>query len=230
MTDNAWEVIGRLAKGRRERLGLRQEELRQYGGPGVSTVGKIERAAQANFPLRTQQQLEKALGWPRGTIEEVIQSVDVDKDWDAIGPDWEADLLEHNLPDLTDHDQDEGRARPVARASALTDAELLAELTYRVRQYAEVMSRPAVSPAALVQAELGRRGKNPGWLMDASGLAVDELMPFLSGAGALSEAQARKVEAALDWSPGALVAGPEQAAPAGGQATGGQQARRDRTG
>jgi len=232
MTDNAWQVVGRLVRARRERLGLAQGDLQAHGGPGVTTVSKVERAAQANFPLRTQQQLEHALGWRRGTIEEVIHAVDVAKDWDTIGPDWEFDLIDDNVPDLT---QTVAPAEPtvgvqVRRAVDLSDAELLAELTYRVRAYAEqAATTGAPSPAQVVQAELGRRGKNPGWLIDATGLEVDELMPFLAGQRPLSAAQVARVETALGWAPGALSA-PAGAAPAGGQATGTttDQQRRDR--
>jgi len=231
MTENGWQVIGRLARARRERLGLRQEQLRDLGGPGVVTVGKIERAAQATFPLRTQQQMEKALGWARGTIHDVVEAVDQAKDWDAIGPDWEVDLVERDLPDLTKAPgDDEDELVPAKRAAELSDAELLAELTYRVRQYAQATAATrAPTVGDVVVAELGRRGRNPGWLMDATGLAVDELMPVLGGQRPPSTREVAAIEKALGWAAGALSSAPEQAAPAGGQATGTtSQQRRDR--
>jgi transcriptional regulator with XRE-family HTH domain len=101
MTENGWQAIGRLAKARRERLGLNQDELAQYGGPRVATVGKFERAAQSNFPLRTQHQLEHALGWTRGTIENFVSA------WDEEGADnadlvkqWQHDLVDDDIPDM----------------------------------------------------------------------------------------------------------------------------------
>lgn len=98
MTENGWQAIGRIAKERRERMGLRQDELAHYGGPRVSTVGKFERGAQASFPLRTQHQMEKALGWPRTTIEQVVASIN---EGALKVADWEWDLIEEDIPDLS---------------------------------------------------------------------------------------------------------------------------------
>lgn len=98
MTENGWQAAGRLVKQRRERLGLRQDELAQYGGPRVSTVGKFERAAQESFPLRTQHQLENALGWTRGTIEDYVKAVD---EGDTDLDDFEYELVHENVPDMS---------------------------------------------------------------------------------------------------------------------------------
>lgn len=98
MTENGWQAIGRIAKERRERLGLRQDELAQYGGPRVSTVGKFERAAQESFPLRTQHQMEKALGWSRTIIEQVVSSID---SGELTAEDWEFDLVHEDVPDMS---------------------------------------------------------------------------------------------------------------------------------
>jgi len=210
MSETGWQVIAGLVAARRRRLGLKQEELRLHGGPAVSTVSKVERAAQANFPLRTQQQLEHALGWPAGTITDVIESVDVAKDWDAIGPDWVNSLVNDNLPDLA---ADAGPGETVRRAVELSDAELLAELTHRVRTYAEALEKAPPVPAAAVAPlsprvavldELVRRGRNPGWLLDATGLEVDELLPFLEQGVMPKVRVARRIEKALGWAAGAL--------------------------
>lgn len=96
MTETGWQAIGRIARLRRERLGLKQEDLARYGGPKVSTVGKFERAAQDNFPLRTQHQMETALGWSRTIIEQVVRWVDEGRP----AEDWEHDLIEEDIPDL----------------------------------------------------------------------------------------------------------------------------------
>lgn len=98
MTENGWQAIGRIAKARRERLGLNQDELAQYGGPRVATVGKFERAAQETFPLRTQHQIEKALGWSRGIIEQVVESIEQGE----LTPEtWEHDLIFEDVPDMS---------------------------------------------------------------------------------------------------------------------------------
>lgn len=100
MTEDRWQAIGRIAKKRRERLRLNQEDLTIYGGPKVATVGKFERAAQPNFPPRTQAQMEAALGWPAGTIAEYLDAYD---SYDVLPSklhDWERSLIEDGLPDL----------------------------------------------------------------------------------------------------------------------------------
>lgn len=98
MAENGWQVIGRIAKARRERLGLKQDELAQYGGPAVATVGKFERAAQESFPPRTQHQIENALGWSRTIIEQVVTSIDSGA---LTADDWEHDLIVEDVPDLS---------------------------------------------------------------------------------------------------------------------------------
>lgn len=98
MTESGWQAIGRIARLRRERLGLKQEDLARYGGPGVSTVGKFERAAQESFPLRTQHQMENALGWSRTIVEQVVNSIE---DGSLKAEDWEYDLVHEDVPDLS---------------------------------------------------------------------------------------------------------------------------------
>lgn len=98
MTESGWKAIGRIARARRERLGLKQEDLADYAGPRVSTVGKFERAAQDSFPLRTQHQIEKALGWSRGIIEQVVSSIDKGH---LTADDWEHDLVFEDVPDMS---------------------------------------------------------------------------------------------------------------------------------
>lgn len=96
---NEWVVIGELVRRRRDRLGLKQDELKARGGPGVATVGKIERAAQDGFPLRTQHQLEKALGWSLGTIEEVMADVAENA---ATADDWADETVGAAVPDMSE--------------------------------------------------------------------------------------------------------------------------------
>lgn len=98
MTNIGWAAIGEIARKRRERLGLNQDELARYGGPKVATVGKFERAAQESFPLRTQHQIETSLGWGRGVIEQVVSSLNEGR---LNQEDWEHDLVEEDIPDLS---------------------------------------------------------------------------------------------------------------------------------
>lgn len=97
MIETGWQAIGRLARQRRERMGLRQDELSARGGPGVATVGKFERAAQARFAPATQHQIEAALGWEHGTVQHFVEEWDFADGQDAF-PDWQHELIEGNLP------------------------------------------------------------------------------------------------------------------------------------
>lgn len=132
MENSGWELLGTLVRRRRENLGLKQGDLVQYGGPAVSTVGKIERAAQSSYPLRTQHQVENALGWKRGTVRSIV-AAPTESWWEHEGlrDDFIEGLVEDNIPDLS---------HPIggsaSRAAELTDDELLAELTYRMKRYA----------------------------------------------------------------------------------------------
>lgn len=101
MTETGWQAIGRIARARRERLRLNQGDMANYGGPKVSTVGKFERGAQENFPLRTQHQIERALGWSRGVIEEFVDAWDQGTfDAEVLG-EWEHELVADHVPDLS---------------------------------------------------------------------------------------------------------------------------------
>lgn len=133
MTETEWERVGRLARNRRERLGLGQGELKDYGGPGVVTVRKLERATQPNFPSRTRRAMERALGWKVGEIDRLLR-IHEEPWWadEQMRAEFETELIEENLPDLTP-------APAVRRAAHLTDDELLAELTYRMKRYAEAI-------------------------------------------------------------------------------------------
>lgn len=124
------DLLARLARERRDRIGLKQDELALYGGPRVTTVGKIERAAMPTMAVRTQHQLENALGWKRGTVRDILTAPE--QEWwsgEALREDFEESLIEDAIPDLS---------RPASRgavsvASALTDEELITELAARVR-------------------------------------------------------------------------------------------------
>lgn len=95
----AWQFLARITKERREFIGLSQEELATYGGPRKSTVGKIENARETSYSPRTQQQLEKALGWSRGSVRMILLAgTEYDEeDLESVA----ADYIEAELPDLT---------------------------------------------------------------------------------------------------------------------------------
>jgi transcriptional regulator with XRE-family HTH domain len=123
MITDGMELLAKMTRLRRERIGLGQDELADYGGPAVTTVGKIERGVQSRYAPRTLQQMDKALGWPRGTCAEII-SAPLEGWWESQGDDYEHQWVEWDLPDLTEP------SRPHADMGL---GDLLAELTYRVK-------------------------------------------------------------------------------------------------
>ena len=69
---NALEDLARSVRERRLDLGLTQAELTAKGGPGTVTIRHIEGAEQAHYRPATLRALEKALDWPRGTIDAIL--------------------------------------------------------------------------------------------------------------------------------------------------------------
>ena len=104
------------------------------------TVRKIERAAQDNFPTRTQVKLEQSLGWPQGAVRRMLTAHDTDQWGDAgsrsafIQELVTAETVEHPAPAPRPSD---GVVAPLVKAAHLSDEELLAELTYRMKRYAD---------------------------------------------------------------------------------------------
>ena len=98
-----WKAIGAIARARRERLGLKQDDVARRGGPGVSTIGKFERGAQANYPWRTQHQIERALGWRQGVIDQYVRGVDQDLFEGSERLLLEDELINDNLDEAIGH-------------------------------------------------------------------------------------------------------------------------------
>lgn len=177
MTDDGWQTLGALVRKRREHLGLKQGDLAQYGGPGVSTVGKIERGEQGSYPRRTRQQVEVALGWRRGMVDEIL-AAPASSWWSDEGmrEDFLDSLVNDEIPDLTHPAMGVGLVR---RAAKLTDDELLAELTFRMKRYAnERIGESGGDTAPMYSA-----GDDPA---TAEAVAVDsdaESAPDLAGRG-----------------------------------------------
>lgn len=105
-------------------MGMRQEDL--PSGPSSATVRKIEHG-DGPFPARTQHQVEASLGWDQGSIMRAL-SIHEEPWWD--NPEMAADYVREMVEPPT--------PAPLVRMTAadLTDDELLAELTYRMRRYA----------------------------------------------------------------------------------------------
>lgn len=113
-TKDGWELLGHIAKERREYLGLRQTEIAKYGGPGKSTVGKIENGRQQAFPPKTLRSLERVYGWDTGAIAAIVAAPS--QSWfETFGEEGFAhDYIEAPIPDLDALERAEnGRPRQV---------------------------------------------------------------------------------------------------------------------
>jgi len=106
--------------------GLSQVQLAKQAGTAIKTVRTLESGTRRTQEIN-QRKLEHALGWRAGSVSEVLKG------------------KSNFAPDMITPDDmrsgDESRpgpprvivpSAPVARASHLSDEELLAELTYRM--------------------------------------------------------------------------------------------------
>lgn len=128
MTDT-WRAVGRVIRQRRRWIGLSQEDLAQYGGPGKTTVGKIENGRMEPFTISAQQQVERVLGWPLGTIRSMHRLIPEFGDDDQ----WWADLVEATPPDLAALKVT--GSGPADGLTAVSDAALLAEIARRFERH-----------------------------------------------------------------------------------------------
>lgn len=72
MSERGVEALAAAVRQRRGTLRLAQGDLKALGGPGVVTVGQVERAAIASPQERTLAGLDKALGWVEGSAAAVL--------------------------------------------------------------------------------------------------------------------------------------------------------------
>lgn len=129
----ALETIGRLIKQGRLEKGLRALPFSKIAEVDTKTLASMEKGTRVAWET-TQRKVETALGWRDGAIREVldhapdipIESVTLASLQEGAG--------EASWEDLA---SEESRAteHPITRANQLTDEELLAELSYRFRNY-----------------------------------------------------------------------------------------------
>jgi transcriptional regulator with XRE-family HTH domain len=173
------DLLAQVVRVRRRYLGLDQAELADYGGPGVSTVWKIENAAQGSYAARTKHQLENALGIPRGSVDRLLKGPLDAEVWSdpAERGDLVSRAIHAPIPDLSTPALKPGPAP--RRATELTDDELLAELTYRMKKYAQEqeVTGNAEHPAPMngVNVHALRRPDETPAVPDATVLSPDDL-------------------------------------------------------
>jgi transcriptional regulator with XRE-family HTH domain len=132
----ALEIIGRLIKEGRLAIGLRQLPFAKFAEVDTKTLASMEKGTRVAWETN-QRKVEKALGWRQGSIQELLDNVanDVDVPKDSITLEsMKEGGAEATWQDLSD-EENRVTEQPVTRANQLTDEELLAELSYRFRNY-----------------------------------------------------------------------------------------------
>ncbi|TLF96769.1 hypothetical protein FEK35_27140 [Nocardia cyriacigeorgica] len=71
-TQKRRQILADAVRARRKELKLTQGEIQAAGGPSTATLRMIEGAKPVDFRASTTNPLEDALGWPRGTIADVL--------------------------------------------------------------------------------------------------------------------------------------------------------------
>lgn len=91
---SGWERLGRAVAARRGRLAVTQMEIQDRGGPSVATLNAIENAGRTSYRRSTLHGLDKALGWPEGTADHIV---DGSTPAGYVGPfeDWLQFEIEH---------------------------------------------------------------------------------------------------------------------------------------
>ena len=120
------EALGRLIAAAHKDKYPSRRQFAIATGIDVKTITTAEKGTRELHP-NSQRQIEKALGWRKGSIEEVWEHRD------TLDP---AKLTVADMERGAAADTWTGSDEPqVNRASQLTDEELLAELSYRFRNY-----------------------------------------------------------------------------------------------
>lgn len=129
----ALETIGRLIKEGRLARDLRQLPFAKLAGVDTKTLATMESGTRVAWETN-QRKVEKALGWRAGSIQEVLDNAaDTPKESVTLAS-MEEGGTEASWQDL-DKEENGSAEQPVTRASQLTDEELLAEISYRFRNY-----------------------------------------------------------------------------------------------
>lgn len=134
--EEALEIIGRLIKDARLEKGLRQQPFAKFAEVDTKTLASMEKGTRVPWETN-QRKVEKALGWRAGSIQELLdnasatpkESVTLDSMQEGAAAESWQDLADAENGRIAEQEQ------PVTRAAQLTDEELLAELSYRFRNY-----------------------------------------------------------------------------------------------
>jgi len=122
------KALGRLiADAQADRYPSRRQ-FAKHVGVDIKTITSAEKGERELHP-NSQRKIEQALGWRKGSIQDVWQHrSEIPAESLTVG-EMERGAGEDTWEDL------EAASKRVTRASQLTDEELLAELSYRFRNY-----------------------------------------------------------------------------------------------
>lgn len=129
----ALETIGHLIKQGRLELGYAQKPFATFAEVDTKTLATMEKGTRVAWETN-QRKVEQALGWRVGSIQRVLDEAGDIPAGSVTLASMKEGAGESSWQDL----DDEATARnngPVTRANQLTDEELLAELSYRFRNY-----------------------------------------------------------------------------------------------
>ncbi|SEM49799.1 hypothetical protein SAMN05660976_05280 [Nonomuraea pusilla] len=104
-----WQRLGRYVRERRELLRLTQQDVTSRGGPSIATIRNIEAASRDSYRGLTYSQLENALGWEHGSVDEILRGG------------------EPALTQATTPDRPAGPPQPAPRAHRATLGDVLVE-------------------------------------------------------------------------------------------------------
>lgn len=124
------ELIGNLIKNARMELQTSQIAFAEQIGLNVQTLRTMERGDRLAQSV-AQAKVEKGLGWRTGSIREVWEDRE-----DLVAENVTLDEMRRGAGEGSFQDiERNGETSPVMKASMLSDEELLAELSYRFRNY-----------------------------------------------------------------------------------------------
>lgn len=132
------ELIGTLIKNARMELQVSQISFAETISLNVQTLRTMERGDRLTQSV-AQAKVEKGLGWRTGSIQEVWEDREHTQA-DSVT----LDEMRRGAGEPTFQEIENGTAEsPVMKASLLSDEELLAELSYRFRNYKDTINRDA---------------------------------------------------------------------------------------
>lgn len=124
------ELLGNLVQNARMELRLSQIAFAGQSGVNVQTIRRMERGEYLVQSV-PQAKIEAALGWRTGSIREIWEDRD-----HLVAGNVTLEEMRRGAGEATFQDiEKNGAESPVPKASMLSDEELLAELSYRFRNY-----------------------------------------------------------------------------------------------